>query len=532
MLYPTRNLLLCLLLLCISGVAEAQVDVSTGPAPLQQSAVPSSYMRGAADRVGSPKSMRILGTRLSTAGIIVEAVLLDENGNFLGPMSELGAWTARLGCKTDPLAPVAIPIVDQTTWQSSTPSKRIEVLVDNSITSKNLTVDVLRGLRNILPGIAGTDSIGVATFDQTTLEVTPLTTPSAAAQSCAEFLPGNPAGIPAVYSAMMSALRVFDSKEAINNILVVVTASNDLATLSYSTADVVAKAKARGVRVFVVKVGSSAYGYVYRYVTAATGGRVYTIDQTQAELVADIIREILYSSKQHVEAFIPFTASSYNCNDVLVHVGYTPEGASALADTILVPLKDRAFRTTTATVAVFEDTTERGLQEFYPILAVLAEDMMSDSSKRIRLTGHVSPDLTGDAMARGQERAENVAAYLKAYGVKSKQIDVQSAGNSKPLYYLQLDGTQRLLNNRVEATFLLPDNLPYTIAVERVVSEELAASKVEAWEAKGYKAYFEPAVSGRKPVYDIILWGYRTKDDAQNAGKGLAKHGVRDYVIR
>ncbi len=509
----------------------AQDDVSTGPSVLLPSAIPSVYMRGMSEGATVPVRVRLMGARMSAAGLTANVLLLDSLGNCLGPSVENGVWSARWGCRGEALTNTVVPIVEQTTWRTGTPNRRVEIVLDHSITSRNLAAEALLSLRDVLPGITSNDSIGVAVFDHTSLEISPLAPPTTAAERCGNAKLAAASGVPAVLTALLSGLRVFDGKPAEHNIIILVTASDDMASLAYSSADVVREAHKRGAEVYVVKVGSSLRGYVHRYLTAATGGRMYSLALDQMDHVGHIVREILYASKHHLEAFIPLRKDQLVCEDLLLHLGWAEEGGPLLADTLMFPLRDRAFRIHSAVVAAFEDTTERGLQDYYPILAVIAEDLMADSNKRLRLTGHVSPDVAGDALVRGFERAEHVAGYLKAYGVKEQQLDIQTAGNNKPLYYLQLDGTQRLLNNRVEASYLLPEDQPYTIMVERVASEELAIERVDAWTAKGFKAYFEPAVQDRKPVYDIILWGYRTKKDAEQAARSLSKHGVKSYEI-
>lgn len=522
---------LIILTTLFGSLASAQ-DVSTGPVLIDQSVLPSEYMRGIGSNEYKPTSLRIVGLRTSRSGITLEAILLDKNGNALGTVENQGVWSATVNCKNSPLGEPVIPTVAQLTWRSSSPTSRYAVLLDHSITSHDITKEALKGLYNLLPGIPGQDSIEIATFDHTTFEVTPLTTFSQAAVACNEVKLPDPSGIPASLTAMMSSLRVFDGKPASRNTLIVVTASNDMASLLYSTDDIVNKAKTLGVRIVVIKVGHTARGYLYRFLAASTGGRMYSLEFDDVEHIAPIIREVVYATNHHLEAFVNSPITNYTCNDLLLRLAWTADDGLTLADTMLLPLTTPRYGNSTAIVAAFQDTTDRGLHEYYPLLAVLADDLASNPNKRIRLVGHVSPDIENDAFRRGLERAEHVAGYLKANGVGENQIETFSDGALKPLYYLQLDGTQRLLNNRVEASFILPSDQPYTIQVEQVVSEQLAAKSVKKWEERGYKAYFEPAVVKHQPRYDVILWGYSTKDDAKSAAKLLKKYGVTEYMVR
>lgn len=525
-----NKLLVSLLFVIVSfGTTTAQ-DVVTGPSSLSRSEIISRYMRGAADVKADPVAFRILGVRSSTAGIAIEGIVLDANGNALGTDMLGGSWSADIGCRGEALKQGAQPIVEQLQWTSATASSNVAVFVDHSLTSAEAAPEIVRELRNVLPSVTGNDSISVAIFDHNMLQLSGLAPVYEAAERCNADSLGASKGIPAVYTAMMSGLRVLSDRTTESKILVIVTASNDMASLMYTSSDIVRRAREAGVTIHVVKVGTAAQGYVYRYIAASTGGRMYTVDRENAADAAHIVREIMYSAKQRLELFIPMRRQDVVCDDLLLRVRYD-DGITELADTVLLPIRERSFRTPRAVVAAYADTTERGLQDYYPILAVLAEDLMTDSTKRLQLVGHVSTDTKGDGLERGLERAGYVRDFLIGYGVKGEQISVRSDGKRKPMYYLQLDGTQRLLNNRVEAYYLLPDDLPYTITVDNVSSEEQAEAAVNTWTSRGYKAYFDVAIEKRSPVYQVKLWGYATRGDALNAVAQIKKKHNTTCVV-
>jgi len=85
----------------------------------------------------------------------------------------------------------------------------------------------------------------------------------------------------------------------------------------------------------------------------------------------------------------------------------------------------------------------------------------------------------------------------------------------------------------VEALYITPADDPYSIVVDYVVSEQIAGTKVTDWEKRGYKAYFEAALKDGRPEYEIILWGYKTREAAQKAASELrSKYGVKEYLLR
>ena len=124
-----------------------------------------------------------------------------------------------------------------------------------------------------------------------------------------------------------------------------------------------------------------------------------------------------------------------NCDDLLFSVGWKTDD-TLYADTIMLPVKERAFETTKATLAVFKDTNEVGIQEFYGLFTLLAEDLMASPEKSIMLVGHVSPDVKRNQVKRGLTRAGYVKEFMVAYGVNPAQIKVRSEGARKPHYYL------------------------------------------------------------------------------------------------
>lgn len=530
-----RLALLSLLFLTLVGlpIAGSAQDVSTGPSPLLENPTTSSWMRGSTSMEAEPVQFRLLGPRRTEAGITFDGILLDARGNACPAGTEGGSWRIASGCRGDALLSTTEPLVSGRSWQSMTPPTAMEVVIDHSLTSDGLAPDVLNGIRDIIPGFIGSDSVGVSVFNHQITELSPITAPYLLAQRIDAASPGVADGLPGVYGALLHGLRVLEDRDDASKVLVLVTASNDMTSLGVSTDDIVSKARTAGVTLHIVKVGYSAQGYVYRYMTAATGGRLYTIEREEAPDVVQILREVLYAAKHHIELFIPQRLDSVGCDDLLFSVGWFDTDADTLlADTIMVPVKERAYETNRAVVAAFRDTNEVGLREYYSVLTLLAEELIADSSKVVQLVGHVSPDIKSDHDERALERVGYVAAFLQAAGVPSEQLRIRSDGSRHPLYYLQLDGTQRLLNNRVEAYFLHSADLPFTITVGQFAAEEQAEESVKTWTDRGFKAYFEPIVVDRSPAYQVKLWGYGTEAEALvDAKTAKAKYNAPFAIV-
>ncbi len=516
-----------------SAMMHAQEDVSTGPQPLLRSDVKSAYMRGVNPDAGVHAStLRILGARgLSDGSISVRALILDSTGNQLRWKPGVGMISADIGCRGEAPQRVAATKVEERLWTANTPGSSAVILCDNSMMSGTAAREAVRSLRDVLPSVAGQDSVAVVLFDHDLLELAPLSPLSAATEKCDPDRVPAADGLTAVYGACMSGLAMLSDQKQ-GRTLIVITTSDDNASVSATTADIVRRANEMQASIYVIRVGRSSRAYPFRYLSAATGGRLYTINEDESVNIGPIVREILYASKHCLDITIPAELTAVQCEDVWLTVRLEQDSTSPfIYDSLLLPIKERSYRTSPAVVATFADTTEVGLQSYYPILASMAEQLMSDSTIRIELVGHVSGDIKGNADDRAFERAEFVQGFLVAYGVKKKQIVLRSDGSRRPLYYLQLDGAQRLLNNRVEARFLVADDQPYTITVDQVATEEQAGKLADTWEQRGYKAYFEPAVINRSPVYRIKLWGYSTIAEAQKDAAGMRKWKPKSTII-
>ena len=516
-----------------TAMLHAQEDVSTGPEPLVRSDVKSSYMRGVTpDASARASTLRILGARGSSDGsLAVRAVILDSAGNELRWKPAVGTFSADIGCRGAAAVRTVASNVQERLWTANTPGTSAVILCDNSMMSGTVARESVRSLRDVLPSVAGQDSVAVVLFDHDLLELSPLSPLAAATEKCDPDKVPAADGLTAVYSACLSGLAMLSDQKQ-GRVLIVITTSDDNASVSTSTADIVRRAAEMQATINVIRVGRSSRAYPYRYLSAATGGRLYTISEDETSNIGSIVREILYASKHALDITIPAELAGASCDDVWLKVRLEQDSSSPLLyDSLLLPMKERAYRTSPAVVATFADTTEVGLQSYYPILASMAEQLMSDSTVRIELVGHVSGDIKGNADDRAYERAEFVQGFLVAYGVKKKQIVLRSDGSRRPLYYLQLDGAQRLLNNRVEARYLVADDQPFTITVDQVATEEQAGKLADIWEQRGYKAYFEPAVINRSPVYRVKLWGYRTVAEAQKEAAGMRKWNPKSTII-
>jgi outer membrane protein OmpA-like peptidoglycan-associated protein len=317
--------------------------------------------------------------------------------------------------------------------------------------------------------------------------------------------------------------------------VILVTASDDNASFSTTTGDIVRRARELEATIHVVRIGTQSRAFPYRYVSSSTGGRLTTLSLDQIGDVGAVVREMIYGTSSYLNVRFPFASvTAASCGEsawLTCNVEDLAVATPTRSDSVSIALSELTYRTSPTIIATFADTTEVGLQNFYPLLASMAEEMMTDSTLRIELIGHVSDDITSNADVRARERAGYVRDFLNAYGVRKQHITVRSDGSRRPLYFFQNDGTQRLMNNRVEARILAPDLYPFTITVDQVETEEMAYNEVRRWEQRSFKAFFELVVVDHAPVYRIKLWGYQTLDEARKGAASAKKLKAKSTII-
>lgn len=501
-----------------TGSVVATGPSSAGQSLLPPSDVPSKWLRGSADS-GIPSSVRIIGTRRSADGIEVRALLLDAQGNAL-PADAAAAWTTTCTCRDgEGRTAVTAPPKDAL-WTAADQTAATVICFDNSAVAGSLARNGVEALAKMLPALSAKDSVGVVLYDHELLEIAPLGPPANVATS---LLPSSvpPArGLTAMFTAVQSSISMLAEHSAPERSIIVVAASDDNASLASDFTSVQTLARNEGIRIHTIRVGTTAMGYMYRSLATATGGRAYLLADGSA--VADVVREVLLGSRRHTGYVVPIPESEAPCQDVTVTV-VAGRGTQAIRDSVRVPIRDRSYRQPYMAVAMFQDSTDEGLKTYHPSLALLAEDLMERSDKTIELIGHVGRDVTNDPVRRAYDRARGVADLLIGWGVPARRIQVRSEGSNKPLYYMQLDEWQRRMNNRVEMRWLDADDEPYTIMVEQVASEDMAEKAVAQWEARGYKAYFEPIATQKGPAYRVKLWGFVSYEQAVNTSRDVAR---------
>ena len=170
--------------------------------------------------------------------------------------------------------------------------------------------------------------------------------------------------------------------------------------------------------------------------------------------------------------------------------------------------------------------------EFEPILSSLAEVLKDNPDSKIQLVGHSSIEGNNKVnLSLSERRADVIKNHLVALGASPTQIKTKAVGASQPIYYLQTSPWQQQYNRRVEVRWLDPSILPFEIIADVTYSEDEAMVKVEEWEDRGYRVYYDRYLKNYTPNYRVKLWGYSTEDEATSTAQKLGKKYKKEFVV-
>lgn len=463
-----------------------------------------------------PVGMRIMHAEQVGADVLLHVALLDSLNRPISGRTN-GIWTAAATCR-DSTSGVRATV--EPGPFGGTPSDRgvaAVVVIDNSAVANGLAARVTAALRALGPGWTERDSVGVLAFDHDLVELSPIAPAPQLATLSDSALPA-PFGLSGVYNALMAGLGGLRDQGAEDLDLVLIAASDDNASLAYDAAAVVRRAREGKVRITTVRLGTTSMGYVYRYMAAATGGCFVQLSADASSDAAAIVRQVVMARRAYTTIRIPDAAAGASCAERRIGLSLALRSA-VLSDSTRIVSRERSYRPLHTIVTAHANGADTAITPYRSQIAMLAEIMAEDTTMRIELVGHVDKAYKGNAIKQGSARARRVAQALLELGIASERIQVRSEGASRPLYYFEMLPWQQRMNDRVEMRRLGTDELPYTIVVDQVATEEHAARLVETWETRGYQAYFDPIISKGAPAYRIVLWGYATRAQAQSVAR-------------
>lgn len=323
-----------------------------------------------------------------------------------------------------------------------------------------------------------------------------------------------------VYRSLWFLLDNIESEG--NSTVVLITNRMDNSSINYTLDDVILKARTKNVSICAVTFGNEVSPSTYRFLTAKTGGNFYHFPWKSEDLSQGLVETIL-SNKYFYSTKFKLNEKASSCNDLDLKLSVF-FGNLNFYDYYSYPIRERTFYTNYQAVSLFghSDTTIKDV--FLPSIMNLANLLISHRSLTLELIGTAGiGESDYNPIQLSTDRALAVQKRLIALGVFPSQVRAKGIGISKPIYSTEDDEISGLFNRRVEIRWILPEVLPYTIVVDTVASEEQAEKKVEFWEKKGFRAFYDRLYYNNQILYKVVLWGYRTYDEAEREAKRISR---------
>jgi outer membrane protein OmpA-like peptidoglycan-associated protein len=318
-----------------------------------------------------------------------------------------------------------------------------------------------------------------------------------------------------------------------NNAIILITSSNDNASIIYDENDLIELAVNNNIPIYIIAVGSSVATYNLAKLANKTGGQLYYVDDEDINNVAENVSKIISAAENYyllnINTNLPNDFSNVALN---INISNGNRNISVNYDYIVGKEK---FYSDYQTIASFQIKDTLLSNEFIPTIKIIAQVLANNSHIHIQLIGNANAiEGTNDECFRlGWKRAKLIKDKLVQFGARVEQIRISSEGSNCPIFQFPRTPWQYEYNNRVEFSWLIPENFPFEIISDYSASEEEAEKLVEMWGSNDCQAYYQRIMQNNLPAYRILLWGFQTEYAANKKVIDLKKKfRNKNFVIK
>ncbi len=513
--------------------------------PIAKSTIESNFISGMIDFTESKIEQLFIRNIVAEDSMLIITVLpLDKNGNFIANIDSKEARTTWSATAKSGTSSLVIPItkIQENVWLKETPKPLdITIVLDKSATNDTKIKSILRQLLTFVSNTADEDRYSFYAFNQDVQTISASQSKKQMIEEIQNSMTMIPWGMSAPYIATYTALddAISRKNEFIDPIIVLLVHSNDNASIHKNIVDVVNKARSNSIPVTVLSFNSQIDSYYYKLLTSSTGGAFYAVENSNTTDIMKILQEIYYSQKIGYTLTIP-KINFEQINETFTIQVVSKQELSTIPPTIsdeknlnVVYSPEVEFISKFDSLEILESSSlyfnyhqSNVNPNYLTMLKNIATMLIKDPSKKILLVGNTSPKEFSNSKEHSvlaDFRAKNVRAELVNYGVVPNQIYVKEVGASKPLQAIELSQWEEEFNRRVEILWLDPSRKPYEIKAGQVSSEYEAQQKVNEWNERGIKSYFDAYLEDKNPIYKVFLWGFATKTEAEETAKNLSK---------
>ena len=480
----------------------------------------SEYFRGVKRDGGfNPTTLRVTRvTPEATANgykLYMRALLLDEHGNFVArePDNTNYHFNLDYGYNDKKVSHVTDKVYELVSDDGR--GCDYTFLVDNSLAATE-NDKIMQAVREFAGRLSQQDRMSLAGFNSGTEKMFDMMSPEYAISELRSLSMPKSRGLNALYKVAYKSAK--DAKSTHNEqAIVIVTHYNDNASIIYSANDLIKIANQKQIPVYIVAVGDALKTYFLNYICNRTGGKFYHVFSDETDKINDILAEIAFGIKNYYLIEFPNISAHESVADQLRGTLKLNVSNTQLADAVDIFPQPIAEYFQYQALSLFDFRSIELLPEYRALLDSFAVVLLDNPQYNVALIGHTSDEGSPEYMfALSLDRANAVKDYLIAAGVPAKQITVKSFGYRKPLYFgMMMEPWQERMNRRVEVRWLEPDRFPMEIAVETADTETEAGKLEQTWQKRGYKAFYERIIEAGEAKYQIKLWGYRSREDAE-----------------
>jgi len=481
----------------------------------------SDYFAGIlpADLNANPSNLKIMKSRISKDNpniLKVNALIMDEYGNYLeNRFSDTNSLlTYSSACQAE-----RIKANSRSFKENSSTEQNINYtfLIDNSLFAIDYS-SVIDNIRKLKLLFDENDKISLSLFNQKYIQTVAPNFRDSFFQQLSEIedFP-TPSGLSGIFKSSYESIKNMQKEsQSDDNVLILIAYGTDNGSILYTAKDLFDYAKRTHSSIYTIGVGNAVDSYLLRYIAEATGGRFYSISDEKPTEIFLALREIVFAQTANYEFELWLSEDQLTkCDNTDIALDFV-RGENTTTSGFIYYIQAPQLYPAYQAIALFDTKNADVKLEYDDLLLELAVTLNNNPSHKIELIGHSG--IEGNTTFNNDialERAQKIRRELIKYNVAPEQIRVRGEGNSKPLYFLNQYTWQDYLNRRVEIRWLDPSLLPYEIITGLYSNETEALQKVEEWENRGFKSYYERYLVNNFPHYRVKLWGYATEEAAQ-----------------
>jgi OmpA family len=338
-----------------------------------------------------------------------------------------------------------------------------------------------------------------------------------------------PEGIRCIYNVIDSILKNKNITDDAD--IIVLTSGPDNGSYIHDAESIVKTAQKRNISIHVCNINNEVLdNYSLKYLASKSGGSFLDLSSSDTNTCVSSLVSLMRINKGTFYEIL--MADSLLKNKESFHVSVQlPLYDTMISLKVLSNVDENSKLSRYKIVNLFYDRNTSIDTSFYLHIQNLGALLKLNPTKIIEFIGYSSLlESNDDALALAIQRASSIRKYLIMKGVDPNQIRIRGLSNIKPIYPVENEYYQTIMNRRVECRWIEPSLLPYEIGAEKVNTEQEALSVIEKWGKMNVMSYFDRRIHNGISYYQILLWGYSTQNQMNEAISTLRKSVNFDLI--